>query len=157
MTSPPLKTMQNTENSPGDLRRLAVTQTPVKNHQLTLVRKISKRVIIVIIILGYCQIAEKAVEYESDSDTNYSWYPWNSPPSLKRTLWELEIRGRIKIIQTTALSNQLEYLEESWRPVESCCLSDSSQKPLIKTGVKDSHGVKNIPSMSYNQFYSFIF
>ena len=28
---------QNTEKSPGDLRRLAVTQTPVKDHQLTLV------------------------------------------------------------------------------------------------------------------------
>ena len=27
---------QNTEKSPGDLRRLAVTQTPVNNHQLTL-------------------------------------------------------------------------------------------------------------------------
>ena len=27
---------QNTETSPGDLRRLAVTQTSVKNHQLTL-------------------------------------------------------------------------------------------------------------------------
>ena len=27
---------QNTETSPGDLRRLAVTQTPVKNHQLKL-------------------------------------------------------------------------------------------------------------------------
>ncbi len=27
---------QNTEESPGDLRRHAVTQTPVKNHQLTL-------------------------------------------------------------------------------------------------------------------------
>ena len=26
---------QNTEKSPGNLRRLAVTQTPVKNHQLT--------------------------------------------------------------------------------------------------------------------------
>ena len=25
---------QNTEKSPGDLRRLAVTQTPVENHQL---------------------------------------------------------------------------------------------------------------------------
>ncbi len=25
---------QNTEKSPGDLRRLAVTQTPVKDHQL---------------------------------------------------------------------------------------------------------------------------
>ena len=27
---------QNTEKSPGDLRRLAVTQTPVKNYQLML-------------------------------------------------------------------------------------------------------------------------
>ncbi len=27
---------QNTEKSPGDLRRLAVTQTPVKDHQPTL-------------------------------------------------------------------------------------------------------------------------
>ncbi len=26
----------NTEKSPGDLKRLAVTQTPVKNHQLIL-------------------------------------------------------------------------------------------------------------------------
>ena len=26
---------QNTEKSPGDLRRFAVTQTPVKDHQLT--------------------------------------------------------------------------------------------------------------------------
>ena len=28
--------VENTEKSPGDLRRLAVTQTPVKNHRLTL-------------------------------------------------------------------------------------------------------------------------
>ncbi len=27
---------QNTKKSPGDLRRLAVTPTPVKDHQLTL-------------------------------------------------------------------------------------------------------------------------
>ena len=27
---------QNTKKSPGDLRRLALTQTPGKNHQLTL-------------------------------------------------------------------------------------------------------------------------
>ena len=27
---------QNTEKSPEDFRRLVVTQTPVKNHQLTL-------------------------------------------------------------------------------------------------------------------------
>ena len=30
---------QNTEKSPGDLRRLAVTQTPVQDHQLTLMWK----------------------------------------------------------------------------------------------------------------------
>ena len=28
---------QNTEKSPGDLRRLAVTQNSVENHQLTLI------------------------------------------------------------------------------------------------------------------------
>ena len=32
-----IKISQNTEKNPGDLRRLAVTQTPVRNHQLTLV------------------------------------------------------------------------------------------------------------------------
>ena len=30
-----IKIDQNTERSPGDLRRLAVTQTPVKDYQLT--------------------------------------------------------------------------------------------------------------------------
>ena len=30
------KNGQNLETSPGDLRRFAVTQTPVKNHQLIL-------------------------------------------------------------------------------------------------------------------------
>ena len=34
-----IKIDQNTETSPGDLRRLAVTQTPVRNQQLTLVGK----------------------------------------------------------------------------------------------------------------------
>ena len=33
---------QNTEKSPGDLRRLAVIQTPVKDHQLTLMWKTLK-------------------------------------------------------------------------------------------------------------------
>ena len=31
-----IENSQNTEKSPGELRRLAVTQTPVKNHQLKL-------------------------------------------------------------------------------------------------------------------------
>ena len=32
-----IKIGQNTEKSPGDLRRLTVSQTPVKTHRLTLV------------------------------------------------------------------------------------------------------------------------
>ena len=32
-----VKICQNTEKSPGDLKRLAVTQPPVKDHQLMLV------------------------------------------------------------------------------------------------------------------------
>ena len=35
---------QNTKKSPGDLRKLAVTQTPVENHQLKLGWKTLKRV-----------------------------------------------------------------------------------------------------------------
>ena len=33
---------QNTKKSPRDLRRLAVTQSPIKEHQLTLVGKTHK-------------------------------------------------------------------------------------------------------------------
>ena len=46
-----IKIGQNTEKSPGDLRRLTVTQTLVKNYQLTPVWKNSKRKIIIMIII----------------------------------------------------------------------------------------------------------
>ena len=42
-----IKIGQNTEKSPGHLRRLTVTQTPVENYQLTLMLKISRSKIIV--------------------------------------------------------------------------------------------------------------
>ena len=35
--------LRNTEKSPGDLRRLSVTQTPVKDHQLKLMLKTLKK------------------------------------------------------------------------------------------------------------------
>ena len=38
-----IKIEQNTEKSPRDLRRLAVTQSPGVNHQLMLIRKTLKR------------------------------------------------------------------------------------------------------------------
>ena len=39
-----IKIGQNTEKSSGDLKRFAVPQTPVRNHQLTLVWETIKRV-----------------------------------------------------------------------------------------------------------------
>ena len=37
-----LRSALNTQKSPGDLRRRAVTQTPMKDHQFTLKRKTAK-------------------------------------------------------------------------------------------------------------------
>ena len=42
---------QNAEKSPEDLRRLAVTQTPMKDYQLTLVWKNFQGIIFIIIIV----------------------------------------------------------------------------------------------------------
>ena len=39
-----IKIGENTEKSPGDLKRLAVSLTPARNHQLTIVWKIHPRV-----------------------------------------------------------------------------------------------------------------
>ena len=58
---------KNTENSPGDLRRLAVTQTPVKDHQLTLIWKTRMEVIIIIIIIS---VIINIISYEFPEDFN---------------------------------------------------------------------------------------
>ena len=74
---------QNTEKSIGELRRLAVTQTPVKDHQLTLMRKTCKEFNNNNNNNKERQIPwpykgiEKIVEHESDvytNCTNCSWY-----------------------------------------------------------------------------------
>ena len=43
---------QNTEKSPGVLRKLVVTQTPVTDHQLTLRWKLSRSKMIIVIIIS---------------------------------------------------------------------------------------------------------
>ena len=43
------KISQNTEKSPRNLKRLAVTQTPVKDQQLTRVQKLARSNIIIVI------------------------------------------------------------------------------------------------------------
>ena len=66
------KINQNTEKSPGDLRRIAVTQTPVKDYQLMLTRSIIIIIIIIIISTSILLEIEKDGEHESDIYTNYN-------------------------------------------------------------------------------------
>ena len=50
---------QTTKKSPGDLRRLAVTQTPVKNHRLTLMWKTPMEIIIIIILSDISMVVKQ--------------------------------------------------------------------------------------------------
>ena len=45
------------------------------------------------------ELKKKNMEHEGDDDTNCNWRAWKDPQSFE----ELEIRGRVKTIQTTAL------------------------------------------------------
>ena len=85
---------QNTEKSPGDLRRLAVTKTPVKNHQRKTDVKNSQGV-------------------NNNNNNNNNNDKNNNRPivtgafgtvtkGLLKGLEDLEIGGRVETIQTTA-------------------------------------------------------
>ena len=93
---------QNTEKSSGDLKRLAITQTPVRNHQVSLMRKplrwvkyLEWKIDTQILLKSW----KKRTEYEGDDDI-VVWalgaYVW------KRDLGKLAIKGRMKTIQTTS-------------------------------------------------------
>ena len=89
-----IKIGQNTEKSPRDLRRLAVTQIPLRNQQLTLVWNI--KAIIVPIVIGAFGIITKG---------------------LLKGLEDLEEGGRVETIQMTALLKTARILRrvlETW-------------------------------------------
>ena len=105
-----IKIGQNILNSPGDLRRLVVTQTSVRNHRLTLVWKTQKGV--TISIISKCsKLAQK--EYKTRLDCVDKVIQWefskkfksyqtnkcymHSPETVMenethRLLWDFEIR-----------------------------------------------------------------
>ena len=102
------KNRQNTERSPGDLRILAITQTPVRNHQLMLVGKNRKGV--------NNNINEKMENYFNLARELKKL--WNIKVTviaiavralgriqkgLVKGLEDLEIREQVQDIQTTAL------------------------------------------------------
>ena len=61
-----------------------------------------------------------------------------TPKSLLGGLEDLEIRGRVETIQTMALLRLTKILR---RVLETCCHSDSSERPSANVGVKNSPGV----------------
>ena len=61
---------------------------------------------------------------------------------LLKGLEDLEVGGRVETIQTTALLRTARIGDESWRLEETCCHSNSSEKPSANTDEKNSKEVK---------------
>ena len=61
---------------------------------------------------------------------------------LLKGLEDSEVGGRVETIQTTALLRP-EYWEESGRPEETCCHSNSSERSSANVHGKNPKGVNN--------------
>ena len=83
-----IKIFQNTEESPRDLRRLEVTQTPVRNYQLTLVLKARHDRVGKVIHREMC--------WKFQFDHTNKWYMHNPAPVLEndshKLLWDFNIQ-----------------------------------------------------------------
>ena len=62
---------------------------------------------------------------------------------LLKVLEDLEVCGRVETIQSTTFWEPLEYWEESCRLEETCCHSNSSERPSALADGKNSKGVNN--------------
>ena len=58
---------------------------------------------------------------------------------LLKGLEDLDAGGRVETIQSTAYWKRSEYWEGSWRLEETCCHSNSSERPSGKTDEKNSN------------------
>ena len=90
---------QNALNTPGDLKRLAINQTPKRNHQLTMEWKTFKKskIIIIICCLGFwyanldhingpiCN-PQKTLIYKL---ADFGDFPWTDPTLKKRIMLKL--------------------------------------------------------------------
>ena len=63
---------------------------------------------------------------------------------LEKRLKDLEVRGCVKTIQTTALLRSDRILKKVLEIGVTCCHSDSSERPLSNADVKNSQGIKII-------------
>ena len=122
---------QNSEKSPEDISRLAVIQTSVEKHQLTLVWKATsknddnnKRKWKDRQIFGpYPKIKTKqTMEHGEESDVSSNWCTPNGSQNLVKRLAELEVWERIETTQTIELfrsARMLRRILEIWKDLLS--------------------------------------
>ena len=154
---------QNTEKSHGDLRRLAVTQTPVKYHQLTQMWKILIIIIIIIIIIRRRRIRRRrrrrrrrrmvtliliVIRALGRVSKQEKWQGKNRD-HLKHSIAKIRIFKGIQDIWGDLLSplyclNQWGYLKMSGTSEETCCHSHSNERLLTKADEKNSQGIRNV-------------
>ena len=58
-------------------------------------------------------------------------------------LEDLEIRRKVETIKLLHYWDRSKYCEGSWRLEETCCHSNSSERPSANAAVKNSQGVSN--------------
>ena len=85
-------------------------------------------------ILGPCQRTKKAVKYVGDGNSSCSWCTWKGSKMLGK------VTGIIG--NHPDCWDRVEYWEESWKPDETYCHPDSSERLLVKTSAKNLLGVQ---------------
>ena len=78
-----------------------------------------------------CQRTEEAVEHKGDSDANCNWCTRNDPESVGKTILNI------------AWCGWPEYWEEARKFEETCCHSDSIERPSSNTGGKNLQMSRN--------------
>ena len=76
------------------------------------------------------------------------------PQGFEKRQVQLEIGGRAKTIQITAFWGQPEYWEESWKPEETCCHSDLSEK-LARCNIIIKELIRNVFFVSFDNLVFF--
>ena len=76
------------------------------------------------------------MEHKGDSDTYGGWGTLNNLQRLVTGSEDMEIKEQVENFQTTALFWYPEYWEESRVHEETCCPSNSCEKPSVYAGVK---------------------
>ena len=73
------------------------------------------------------------MEHEDDGDTNYSWSTWNVTLTHGKESEEIgDKKKNIDHPDNSTEKNHFGYFEDSWRPVETNCYADFSEKEQLK-------------------------